>query len=284
MKWLLTGARGMLGTDLLARAASEGEVVGLGRAELDLLDPDAVRRAVRAHRPDVVVNCAAWTAVDLAEEREGDALAVNGTAVLPLAAACGEVGAKLVQISTDYVFDGAGSSPYPEDAPTTVPVNAYGRTKLAGERAVLETLPDLGYVVRTAWLYGARGHNFVKTMIRLAGERDTVDVVDDQLGQPTWSADLADALVRLTLADAPAGIYHGTSSGETTWYGLAREIFTLLGLDPARVRPVSAAVYARPAPRPAYSVLGHDAWAKAGLAPIRDWRAALEGAWPAMAA
>nr|BFE85719.1 dTDP-4-dehydrorhamnose reductase [Planobispora longispora] len=216
-------------------------------------DPRAVAEAVRLHKPDAVVNCAAWTAVDDAEAHEAEALAVNGHAVRALAEACAEADARLVQISTDYVFDGASSRPYREDDPTG-PVGAYGRSKLAGERAALEH----GHiVVRTAWLYGARGANFVRTMIRLEAERETVSVVDDQHGQPTWAADLAAELVRLVHADVPGGIYHATNSGRTTWYGFAREIFTLLGADPERVRPVTTAAFPRPARRPAYSVLGH---------------------------
>ncbi|MEW2359038.1 dTDP-4-dehydrorhamnose reductase [Spirillospora sp. NPDC029432] len=273
MTWLVTGAGGMLGTDLTARLPG---AVALGRAELDLLDPDAVRGALREHRPSTVVNCAAWTAVDAAEADEDAALAVNGTAVETLADACVETGARLVQISTDYVFDGRGDRPYAESAPTN-PVNAYGRTKLAGEQAAAKAG---AYIVRTAWLYGAHGPNFVRTMIRLAAERDTVSVVDDQLGQPTWTGDLADRIIAMVERGAPPGIYHGTNSGQVTWYGLVREIFTLLGLDPGRVRPVTSAEFARPAPRPAYSVLGHHRWAAAGLGPMRGWREALHAAWP----
>ncbi|MFC5743998.1 dTDP-4-dehydrorhamnose reductase [Actinomadura rugatobispora] len=278
MTWLITGAGGMLGTDLAARLG--GDAVALTRAGLDLCDPAAVRAALRRHRPATVVNCAAWTAVDAAETDEGAALAVNGTAVGTLAAACAEAGATLVQISTDYVFDGRGDRPYPEDAPTS-PVNAYGRTKLAGERAAAGAGGPC-FIVRTAWLYGAHGPNFVRTMTRLAAERDTVSVVDDQIGQPTWTGDLADRIIALAGSGAPPGVYHGTAAGRTTWYGLAREIFTLLGLDPDRVRPVTSAEFTRPAPRPAYSVLGHDRWAEAGLKPMRDWRDALHAAWPSL--
>ncbi|MEV0381955.1 dTDP-4-dehydrorhamnose reductase [Nonomuraea sp. NPDC050643] len=274
MRWLITGAGGMLAADVLDRTALTGEpVLALGRSELDLCDKRAVRDFVGAYRPRVVLNCAAWTAVDDAETREPEALAVNGHAVHWLAEACERVGARLVHVSTDYVFDGSGREPYREDSPTG-PVNAYGRTKLAGERAALE---HGHYVVRTAWLYGAAGPNFVRTMIRLAGERPTLDVVDDQRGQPTWAADLADFLVRLAQSDQPPGVYHGTSSGETTWYELAREIFTLLGEDPSRVRPVPSSAYPRPARRPANSVLAHTRWE-----PIRHWQAALHAAWPVM--
>ncbi|MER5511710.1 dTDP-4-dehydrorhamnose reductase [Streptomyces sp. NPDC002766] len=286
--WLITGAGGMLGKDLMARLAADREqVVGLARGDLDITDPDAVHEAVAKHRPDVIVNCAAWTAVDDAEAQEAEALRINGHGPRNLAAACAETGARLLQVSTDYVFAGDADSPYAEDAPTA-PRSAYGRTKLAGEQAVLAALPDSGYVVRTAWLYGAGGGNFVRTMIKLESVKDTLDVVDDQRGQPTWTVDLADRLVRLGRSAlhgvAPAGIYHGTSSGEATWFALAREIFGLLGADTERVRPTTSAAYPRPAPRPSYSVLGHDRWAVAGVEPIRGWREALHEAFPAMLA
>ncbi|MBB5783188.1 dTDP-4-dehydrorhamnose reductase [Nonomuraea jabiensis] len=276
MSWLITGAGGMLAADVLDRTALTGEpVLALGRAELDVRDRRAVRDHMAAHRPKVVVNCAGWTAVDDAEAKEDQALAVNGTAVRWLAEACDVAGARLVHVSTDYVFDGTSAEPYPEDAPTA-PLNAYGRTKLAGERAALE---HGHYVVRSAWLYGTHGaDNFVRTIIRMAGERPYLDVVDDQRGQPTWTADLADYLVRLVQSGLPPGVYHGTSAGETTWHGFAREIFTLLGEDPARVRPVPTSAHPRPAMRPANSVLAHTRWD-----PIRHWHTALRAAWPALA-
>ncbi|GAB3668246.1 dTDP-4-dehydrorhamnose reductase [Actinocorallia lasiicapitis] len=265
--WLVTGAGGMLGTDLVARLRAAGEqVTAATRTDLDVTDPVAVRAAVEGHA--LVVNCAAWTAVDDAEAHEPEALALNGTAAAHLAAAAGN---RLIQISTDYVLRGDGLGPLAEGSPTD-PVNAYGRTKLAGETAALA---HGGRVVRTAWLYGAHGPNFVTTMARLAAERDTLDVVADQHGQPTWTADLADRIIALGRSAAPAGIYHGTNSGATTWYGLAQEVFRLLGLDPARVRPTTTAAFPRPAARPAYSVLGHEGWAAAGLPPMRPWDEAL---------
>lgn len=250
--WLVTGAGGMLGQDVLARLSQSGErYVALDRKALDLTDAEAVSAALEEHRPAVVVNCAAWTAVDDAETREDEALAINGDGPRNLAAACARTGAVLLHVSTDYVFAGDATTPYAEDAPTA-PRSAYGRTKLAGEKAVLAT--ERGYVVRTAWLYGAGGPNFVRTMIKLEGVKDTLDVVDDQRGQPTWSADLAGLLVELgrgaLAGTAPAGVYHGTSSGETTWHGFTQEIFRLLGADPDRVRPTTSDAFVRPAPVP----------------------------------
>lgn len=280
--WLVTGAAGMLGRDLTTLLTRDGErVTALSRADLDITDATAVAAALDACRPSVVVNCAAWTAVDDAEANEAAALRVNGQAVSRLAAACARRGATLVQLSTDYVFDGRARAPYAEDDPPA-PRTAYGRTKLAGEQAVLAALPEAGYVVRTAWLYGAHGASFVRTMIGLGRRGNPVDVVDDQVGQPTWTADVGELIRALVTSGAPAGVYHATSSGETTWFGLAQEVFGLLGAGRALVRPTTSAAYPRPAPRPAYSVLGHRAWEKAGIEPIRDWRESLRRAFPAL--
>lgn len=265
----------MLGHDL-QRALFGREVTTLSRADLDVTDRRAVSDAVAGH--DVVFNAAAYTRVDDAEAHEDAAFAVNALGAENLAIAAHDVGAKLVTISTDYVFKGDAGTPYAEDAPRD-PLNAYGRTKAAGEERALAAHPDGTYVVRTAWLYGEHGPNFAKTMLRLAASHDTVTVVDDQRGQPTWTADLADQLVRLVDADAPSGIYHGTASGETTWFGFARAVFELAGLDPDRVQPTTSADFVRPAARPAYSVLGHDAWGATGLPVMRDWRDALAEAF-----
>jgi len=281
-RWLVTGAGGMLGRDLVSVLSAAGhDVTAARRADLDITDATAVKAAVAGH--DVVVNAAAWTDVDGAEADEAAATAVNGTGTRHVAAACAATGARLLHVSTDYVFPGDATAPYPEDAPTD-PVNGYGRSKLAGEVAVRDLLPDTGYIVRTAWLYGAHGPNFVATMLRLAQSRDIVDVVDDQRGQPTWSFALAEQLVRLGLAavdgTARAGAYHGTASGETTWFGLARAVFEEAGLNPARVHPTTSDKFVRPARRPAFSVLGHDRWAAAGLAPLPHWRTMLASARP----
>ncbi|HEY6496628.1 MAG TPA: dTDP-4-dehydrorhamnose reductase [Trebonia sp.] len=295
-RWLVTGAAGMLGRDLTALLTARGEdLTALTRADLDLTDAEATATAVSSVKPDVVVNCAAWTAVDAAEEHEEEALAVNGQGAAHLAAACAGTGALLVHPSTDYVFDGHAGTPYAEDA-ATAPAGAYGRTKLAGERSVRAALPNGSYVVRTAWLYGAHGKNFVKTMLRLAGHGTAPGVVADQHGQPTWTADVAAQITALIDQSAPPGIYHATSSGQTTWFGFAEEIFALYHSsgpqdqpdDPERVlvspRPITTADYPTPAQRPAYSVLAHDAWHAAGIAPIGDWKDALHRAFPAIAA
>jgi dTDP-4-dehydrorhamnose reductase len=286
--WLVTGAGGMLGRDVLAHLVATGDdAVGLDRRSLDITDPALVRAAMRQHRPDIVVNCAAWTAVDDAEQHELEALRINGDGARNLAEACARAGASMLHVSTDYVFAGTATTPYGEDDPTD-PLNAYGRTKLAGEAAVRATLPETGYVIRSAWLYGAGGPNFVRTMIALERTKETVDVVDDQRGQPTWTGDLAAHLVRLGRAAAtgaaPAGVYHGTNSGEATWFDLARETFRLVGANPERVRPTTSAGFVRPAARPAYSVLGHERWRGAGIDAMRDWRIALSDAFPTLLA
>ncbi len=249
---------------------------GVGSAEVDITDPQAVAAAVEPG--SVVINAAAYTAVDAAETDEDRAAVVNGTGPGVLAAVCADKGARLVHVSTDYVFAGDATEPYRVDAPTG-PRTAYGRTKLAGERKVLEALPT-AHVVRTAWVYTGDGNDFVATMRRLEGERDTLRVVDDQRGCPTYARDLADGLLELaSRADGiPGGILHATNAGEATWFDLARAVFEEIGADPERVHPCSSDEFVRPAPRPAYSVLDDSAWVGAGLTPLRPWREALHEA------
>jgi dTDP-4-dehydrorhamnose reductase len=281
--WLVTGARGQLGVDLLGVLAGReaDRVRGVGRQELDLTDEKAVRTLVRdwlgeADREGwraVLVNAAAYTAVDAAEEDEASAQVVNGEAPGWLAEELAGRG-RLLHVSTDYVFDGTATEPYPVDAPVA-PRSAYGRTKAAGERAVAAAGGDTA-TVRTAWVYGRHGSNFVRTMARLEGERDTVSVVDDQTGSPTWSADLAAGLVELgTRAEPAPPVLHYTNTGAVTWCGFARAVFEELGADPGRVLPTTTDQFPRPAPRPTYSVLDGSSWTAAGLAQPRPWREAL---------
>jgi dTDP-4-dehydrorhamnose reductase len=273
-RYLIAGAAGMLGQDL-QKALAGRDVTALRRADLDVTDRDAVRAAVAGH--DVVVNASAYTKVDDAETHEDEAYAINAIGTENLAMAAAEHRARFVTVSTDYVFDGMGTAPYAEDAPRD-PINAYGRTKAAGEELALAAHPDGTFIVRTAWLYGAGGPNFAATMVKLAANRDTVSVVDDQRGQPTWTGDLAERIVALLDSGAPAGIYHGTNSGEATWFEFAKAVFSAAGLNPDKVTPTDSAQFVRPAPRPSYSVLGHSAWQRAGLPPMRDWRQALTAA------
>ena len=276
-RYLVTGANGMLGVDLRAELAAQGAdaVTALSRSDLDVTDPAAVREAVEGH--DVIFNLAAYTKVDDAETHERAAFSVNAVGAGNVAAAAREAGAAIIHVSTDYVFDGSATSPYPEDAPYS-PLSAYGRTKAEGERRVRSEHPEGSYVVRTAWLYGAHGPNFAKTMLALIAGRDTVSVVTDQLGQPTWTADLAAQLVRLADSHAEPGIYHGTNAGKISWFGFTQALFTELQIDPDRVLPTDSSQFVRPAPRPAYSVLGHDAWSRTGIEPMRDWGDALHSA------
>jgi dTDP-4-dehydrorhamnose reductase len=274
-RWLVTGSAGKLGRDLVTvLAATPGaEVAAVRHRDLDITDGEAVRDAV--DHSDIVVNCAAWTDVDGAEADEPGAFRVNAAGPANVATACAKAGVVLVHVSTDYVFAGDAAEPYQADAPVQ-PVNAYGRSKAAGENAVREILPDLGYIVRTAWLYGEHGPSFVASILRAARERETLDVVSDATGQPTWSYPLAQQIAALggaALAGlAQPAIYHGTASGSTTWYGLACAVFEDSGLDPHRIRPVTSENFARPARRPAFSVLDHSGWTKAGLTPMADWR------------
>ena len=268
MRWLVVGASGMLGQDLVEALKERSyEVDGTGRAHLDITQQSAVAEAVRGY--DVVVNCAAWTGVDDAETHEGEAFRANAVGPATLARAAHEAGARLVQISTDYVFDGDATTPYAEDT-ILAPRSAYGRTKGAGEWAVQAAASDY-LIVRTAWLYGAHGSCFPKTMVKLLADRDSLSVVSDQIGQPTWTVDLADLVVRLVEAGAPSGIYHGTSSGQTSWYEFARAAVVAAGFAAEQITETSSADVVRPAPRPAYSVLGHDALARAGVAAIGPW-------------
>ncbi|CAB4905952.1 unannotated protein [freshwater metagenome] len=264
----------MLGHDI-QQVLGARPFTALARHDLDILNTESVGRAVSGH--DVVINCAAYTKVDDAESHESEAFAINAEGADNLARAAKSFGARLIHISTDYVFNGQSTHPYDELA-AREPLGAYGRTKAAGEELILEAYPEGSTIVRTAWLYGQHGPNFVSTMLRLATERETLSVVNDQRGQPTWTRDLASKLVELVDSDVTHGILHGTSSGETTWFDFAREIFALSGLDPERVQPTDSASFVRPAPRPAYSVLGHSGWAAVGLTPLRDWRESLSQA------
>jgi dTDP-4-dehydrorhamnose reductase len=276
--WLVTGARGQLGTDLQTVLADRpgDRVTAVGRADLDLTDEADTRAVVRAWLTGarsrgeraVLLNAAAYTAVDAAETDEDTALLVNGAAPGWLAEELAGRG-RLVHVSTDYVFAGDASRPY-GTADRPAPRTAYGRTKLAGERAV-SAVDDDAVVVRTAWVYAAHGTNFVRTMLRLEQERDTVSVVDDQTGSPTWSLDLARGLVEAALSPA-RGLLHATNAGATTWHGLARLVFELAGADPDRVLPTTTDAFPRPAHRPAYSVLDPASWAAAGLAALPPWQ------------
>ncbi|HEX7302242.1 dTDP-4-dehydrorhamnose reductase [Lentzea sp.] len=267
---LVPGGRGQLGHDL---AALSPDVRAVSSAELDVTSVTAADLAGAT----AVVNCAAYTAVDAAETDEDRAFAVNAVGPGLLAEACASAGVPLIHVSTDYVFSGDAVRPYEPSDPVG-PKTAYGRTKLEGERRVLEAG---GWVVRTAWVYGVHGSNFVKTMAALESSKPSLSVVDDQTGSPTWSHDLAAGLLELASVLPEQRLLHATGGGETTWFGFARAVFEELGADPDRVRPCTTAEFPRPAPRPAYSVLSGEAWAAAGLRPLPHWRDALTAAFRA---
>ncbi|MEU7786045.1 dTDP-4-dehydrorhamnose reductase [Amycolatopsis sp. NPDC049159] len=284
---LVPGGSGQLGRDLAALASPSVDVVAPGSAELDVTATGQVLAAVGAladraretGSAPVVVNAAAYTAVDAAEKDEERAFAVNADGPRVLAAACAARRVPLIHVSTDYVFAGDGSVPY-EPSDELGPRSAYGRTKAAGEDAVLGSGAS-SWVVRTGWLYGKSGSNFVKTMASLEASRDTLSVVDDQVGGPTWTADLAAGLLELASrvagGDGPeARILHCTNAGSVSWCGFARAVFTRLGADPARVHPCTTAEFPRPAARPAYSVLSPSSWKEAWLTPMRPWEEALD--------
>ncbi|MBM9433857.1 dTDP-4-dehydrorhamnose reductase [Flaviflexus equikiangi] len=281
MRWMVVGAKGMLGTDLVSRLVEAGhDVLAMDKDEVDITNEASVDHAIDS--ADVVVNVAAFTAVDAAEEREADAFLVNAVGPQYLARRCKKIGARLVHISTDYVFNGSSSTPYLENG-AVAPAGAYGRTKAAGEWAVQSSTDDY-IIVRTAWLYGANGACFPKTMARLSEKMEKLSVVTDEVGQPTWTADLADLILRLVEATVPSGIYHGTSSGRTNWHAFTQAIMTSMGKDPAIVTETTAAAFQRPAPRPSFSVLSHNQLVAAGIEPIGNWLERWNEAAPAILA
>jgi len=276
VKVLVTGAGGQLGTDVVRHlSASRDDVIGVDRDSLDITDASALDRVLHEVGPDTVINCAAFTAVDRCESEVELAHAVNEHAVRQLAVTCGGVGAHLVHVSTDYVFDGRLDRAYVEDdAPN--PQSVYGRSKLAGERAAAEVLGDGATIVRTSWVCGEYGNNMVKLVQRLARENAPMAFVDDQRGCPSFTADLAPALHLLGSA-RPGGVVHLTNTGAVSWYEFVREILHALGHDPDSVRPISTAELdpPRPAPRPANSELENARWRSLGHVPLRDFRAPL---------
>ena len=283
MTWLITGGAGQLGIALSQELGERGILFSAWDSkDLNITQGPIVQSLIPALSPKVIINCAAWTDVDGAESNELLASRVNSDGAENIALAAKLSQARLVHISTDYVFSGENNAPWEIDA-LLDPQSAYGRTKAEGENRVLAAYPGNSSIVRTAWLYSPWGKNFAKTMTRIAIESDKeVKVVNDEVGQPTSAMDLANQLVELGLSNAPSGIYHGTNTGEASWFEFAQEIFMLAGADMNRVIPVTSSEYRRPAKRPTYSVLSHDCWAKTSIQPMRDWRIALEEVMPAI--
>lgn len=273
MKIVITGAKGQLGLELTKQLKIENkyEIIATDRDELNIIDINSVNEFLLNNRPDVVINCAAHTAVDLCETDIENAYKINALGPRNLAIACEKIGAKLVQVSTDYVFDGNGMRPYREDD-ITCPNSIYGTSKLMGENFVRE-LCSKYFIVRTAWLYG-EGNNFVRTMLKLADANKELNVVNDQFGSPTSTVDLAKAIIALINTEH-YGVYHGTCEGQCSWYDFAKKIFELKNID-IKVNPVTSEEFKRPAPRPAYSVLDNFMFKLVGLNSFRNWEESLK--------
>lgn len=279
MKLLVTGVTGQLGSDLVATLKGQDhEVIAADEERMNFLQPQQAAAMVRAEQPDWVINCAAYTQVDKAESEPEAAFTINRDAPAQLAQAVADYGGRFLQVSTDFVFDGSQSRPYTEeDAPN--PLGVYGQSKLEGERAVLDALPD-AVILRTAWVYGVHGHNFVKTMLRLAGEGKPLRVVSDQVGTPTWTRDIVMAITAL-LEQHTAGTFHFTAAGETSWHGFANAIFEEavaagIELKTTRAEPIPTSEYPTAATRPAYSVLDTDKIGPYLPVPIPGWRDSLK--------
>ena len=272
MKILIAGSNGMLGHDLINVLKDNHELVLTTSKTLDITDEKQVMDAIRQHEPDIVINAAAYTDVDGCEENQDLAYAVNGEGVRNLALACSEIDCPLVHVSTDYVFDGSARNPIAEDGEIG-PISVYGKSKLKGEQSILEIL-DKYFIVRTAWLYGVNGKNFPKTMLELAKNHSEITVVYDEVGTPTYTLDLAKGISELVGTDF-YGIYHLTNSGSCSWCEFSRLIFEIADAD-VKVIPVTASEFARPAPRPSYSVLKNENWIKKGFKPFRSYKDAIK--------
>jgi dTDP-4-dehydrorhamnose reductase len=272
MKVLITGSNGMLGHDLIEALKDSHELILTTSKTLDITDKQKTIDFICDNKPDIVINSAAYTDVDGCEENQDLAYSVNGEGVRNLALGCREIDSPLVHISTDYVFDGSARDPIKEDGEIG-PISVYGKSKLKGEEAILEIL-DRFFIIRTAWLYGINGRNFPKTMLELAKNHPEITVVYDEVGTPTYTPDLAEAISELIETDY-YGIYHLTNSGSCSWCEFARYIFEIADVD-VKVIPVTAAEFARPAPRPSYSVLENKNWVENGFKPLRSYKDAIK--------
>ena len=273
MRVLVTGAKGQLGTDLMNELAKRGiEGIGVNVEEMDITDRDACMRVISEAKADAVIHCAAYTAVDAAEDHVDLCRRINGEGTRNVALACRETGAKLMYISTDYVFDGTGTRPWEPDDERH-PLNVYGQTKYEGELAV-EELTEKFFIVRIAWVFGVAGKNFIKTMLRLGEERGAVSVVDDQVGSPTYTYDLARLLVDMIQTDR-YGRYHATNEGLCSWYEFAKEIFRQAGMDQVQVTPVTSDQFPAKATRPSNSRMSKEKLQENGFTPLPTWQDAL---------
>jgi len=283
MKILVIGANGQLGKSIqkiVSGAKQNNEFVFVGRGELDLSKKESIASYFDNNNFDVIINCGAYTAVDKAEEEQNLTNQVNHLAVKQLAEIAKEQKAKLIHISTDYVFDGAGNKPYKETDKTN-PINVYGKTKLAGEKALQEIMPTNAMIIRTSWVYSEYGNNFVKTMLRLGKERDEINVVSDQIGSPTYATDLAKAILKIIDnrdyqdKDKATEIYHHSNKGKISWYDFAKEIFKLAEID-CKVSPITTVQYPTPAKRPRNTLMSKDKIIEEFSVEILDWKKSLE--------
>ncbi|MEN9305874.1 MAG: dTDP-4-dehydrorhamnose reductase [Actinomycetota bacterium] len=279
MKWGITGGSGQLSRSLIDQLESQGQAFeAWSHHDLDVSKPESVNTIANSNIK-VLINCAAWTNVDGAEDAELQANLANRDGALNMALAAKKLGVPLIHISTDYVFSGNNTSPWKVEDETH-PTSKYGLSKLLGEISIEQNFASY-YILRTAWLYGPYGKNFAKTILRKAlTTKDEIKVVNDQKGQPTSTVDLAKHIFKIVNSDAPFGIYHATNSGSATWWEFARELFTLARQDPERVIPVSSSEFPSKVKRPAYSVLDHSKWGMVGIEPMHDWRAALHEIFP----
>lgn len=277
MKILVVGKSGQVGSDLVNLLSEKSvDFTAIDRNELDLSQVESIREVLSKYEFDYLINCAAYTQVDLAETEVELATKINALAVGELASVCKEKKAKLIHISTDYVFSGDGKTPY-QESDETDPQSVYGMSKLQGEELALN-LNEKTWILRTAWVYGENGSNFPKTIGKLLKTGRDLEVVDDQIGAPTWSFDLAKAIINLIEVNPPFGIYNCTNQGEISWFEFACEIAKTLGVSPQKIKPVKSSHYLRPAKRPNYSVLSNQKWIKAGLRPMAQWQTAWKAA------
>ena len=280
MKWAITGGSGQLGKSIAENLIDlQIPYVSWSHSELDISQENYLA-IIEAKSPDILVNCAAWTHVDGAESNEEAANKANRDGARNMAIAAKSLGIPFVHISTDYVFSGSGSRPWKIDDETH-PTSKYGLSKLLGEYEILSIYPSKSYILRTAWLYGPYGKNFAKTILKKAiTGREVIEVVNDQIGQPTSTIDLADQIFRLVEAKPSPGIYHATNSGKCSWWDFAKELVSLAGELESRIIPITTEEFITPVKRPAYSVLDHSKWNNVGMAQMRDWRESLGEVFP----
>jgi len=273
-RWLITGAGGQLGSEFANLFDADPEVYAFNSSELDVTNSETLKNTIDSVRPSHILNCAAWTNVEKAEINHAEVMEINAYAVGNLASISKRLGIHLTHFSTDYVFDGQKESPYETDDSIN-PLSNYGLSKSIGEDAIRDIYPEGALIIRTSWLYSRYGSNFLKTMLRLEQERETISVIQDQVGQPTSAADLASFILRILRDRDLVGIFHASNSGSASWYEFACEIFRLKGKDPARILPIKSSEYPQVAKRPQFSVLSLSKWRSVGVDPMQSWQEAL---------